>query len=229
MKLTKFLLTGMSLCLLAGCQTMDNFLEDVNTLAEKGTNMPQLETAYDESTPSIENRCPRIQIVDELSSFSEFTNGTNEKNLVSRVNLHQVESSCSIQRKQVSLDLKLAFNGSLGPKAKLRNNDKPFFSYPFFIAVTNQNGVILAKEVFAASMTYERDEDTHIYYENLRQLIPIGSSDQAKSYTVMLGFQLTKEQLEYNRKFMVPVEQSLAPTHNETKAAADNVKAAAGM
>lgn len=220
MKLFKFLLTASACLLLSGCQTMDNLMKDFNTLAEQGTNMPRMVDAS--SAPSIEDNCPRINIVDELSSLSEFAGDMTENNLVSRVNLYQVESSCSIQRKQVSIDLKLAFDGSLGPKAKMRNNDKPFFSYPFFVAVTNQDGVVLAKEVFAASMTYERNEDTHTYYENLRQLIPIGNADQASRFTVMLGFQLSEDQLDYNRRFMVPVAQELAPIHNETKAAAQN-------
>lgn len=225
MRLSKFLLSATGFLLLAGCQTVDGFVQDVNSAFATSRSSASASSAS--PAPVIDDKCPRIEIVDELSSFSEFTSDTmSQSNLVSRVDLNQVESSCSIKSGQVTLDLKLAFNGTLGPKAKLRNNDKPFFSYPFFIAVTNDKGVILAKEVFAASMTYERNENEHTYYENLRQIIPITSYAEAKQFTVMIGFQLTNEQLKYNRKYMVPVDTSLAPTHNETTAAAQNISAA---
>lgn len=225
MRLSKFLLSATGFLLLAGCQTMNGIVKDVNNTF--GSMRSSASASSTSATPVIDDKCPRIEIVDELSSFSEFTSDTmSQSNLVSRVDLNQVESSCSIKSGQVTLDLKLAFNGTLGPKAKLRNNDKPFFSYPFFIAVTNDKGVILAKEVFAASMTYERNENEHTYYENLRQIIPITSYAEAKQFTVMIGFQLTNEQLKYNRKYMVPVDTSLAPTHNETTAAAQNINAA---
>ena len=154
----------------------------------------------------IDDGCPTVQIVDELSSLSEFTGSTRtEPNLISRVNLNQVESSCAFIDGQIALDLRLAFEGALGPKAKKSSSDKPLFSYPFFVAVTNPSGVILAKEIFSASMTYERNEDSHTYFENMRQLIPISDRENAHRYKVMLGFQLSEEQLKYNRKYLVPV------------------------
>lgn len=193
---------------LGGCQTVQGMKKDFDNI-----KMPKLGLVTDDEEPAeiqqtdlrIDNSCPQVEIVDELSSFSEFSgSSTSEKSLVSRVNLNQVESSCDIRGNQVVLDLKLAFAGSLGPKAKRTSNDKPFFSYPFFVAVTNPSNVILAKEVFAASMTYERNENTHNYFENMRQIIPITKNSQASKYKVMIGFQLSDDQLKYNRKYMVP-------------------------
>lgn len=227
MKPSKFFLIACSALALSGCKTVvDDFMYDLNNVVENASFTEPTTPAPNFNAP-VEDRCPKIEIVDELSSFSDFNGSMRDNNLISRVNLSQVESSCSIQRKQVAIDLKLAFNGELGPRAKMKSSDKPFFSYPFFVAVTNQNGVILAKEVFAASMTYERNEQTHTYFESLRQLIPISNADHARRFRVMIGFQLTEDQLAYNRRNMASISQSNMPRYNEqTKAALQNIQSA---
>lgn len=193
---------------LGACQTVQGIKKDFSSIKVPKLNLINENEPVEEMQQinvNSDTNCPQIEIVNELSSFSEFSGSSaSESNLISRVNLNQVESSCDIENNQVILDLRLAFEGKLGPKAKRSKNDKPFFSYPFFVAVTNPSNVILAKEVFAASMTYERNEDTHNYFENMRQIIPITSSTQAGKYKVMIGFQLNEDQLRYNRKYMVP-------------------------
>lgn len=209
MKSVRYLLLCAATLGLAACQTADGLVADVSEAFSLNGGSSPYATSEVELAKS-NDPCPQVQIVDELSSFSEFDSpdATSEERLVSRVTLNQVESSCTIQGDQAIVDLKLAFLGSLGPKAKKNSNDKPFFSYPFFVAVTDPKGIIMAKEVFGASMTYERDEKTHDYFENLRQIIPVRTQDSAKRYKVLLGFQLDAKQLKYNRKYMVPVASS---------------------
>lgn len=103
--------------------------------------------------------------------------------------------------------MKLIFNGKLGPKGREKVSDKPFFSYPYFVAVTSPGGKIMAKEIFAASMTYGSHESTHSYFEKLREVIPISSKENAKNYKILIGFQVTKDQLAYNRANMIPIEE----------------------
>ena len=205
---SKLLILSCMVLSLGACQTMQGIKKDFDTI-----KIPKLGLSSQNEEPDqvqqadlrIDNNCPYVEIVDELSSFSEFSgSSSSESNLISRVTLNQVESSCDINNNQITLDLKLSFEGALGPKAKRSSNDKPFFSYPFFVAVTNPSNVILAKEVFAASMTYERKEKTHNYFENIRHIIPINNKSQASKYKVMIGFQLGEDQLKYNRKYMVP-------------------------
>ena len=151
--------------------------------------------------------CPSVKIVDELANLTEFSGdgAQTQENLISTVYMNQIDSGCEFSQKNVTIDLKLEFAGNLGPKAKVKPSDKPFFAYPFFIAVLNAQDEILAKEVFSASMSYSRAEQAHTYYESLRQIIPFDNEEAAKGYQVLVGFQLTQAQLAYNRKNMIPV------------------------
>lgn len=181
--------------------------EAVNTMVE-GVNQDLGLTTEDSGEQFVTNQCPSVEAVDELTAlyqYSDFAQPTQD-NLVSYVNISQLESSCIINDKSVTIDLRMAFEGHLGPQAKRTAKDKPLFAYPFFVAITGPRGKIFAKEVFAASMTFERGEDTHNYYEKLRQIIPIKRPSDAKRYTVMVGFQLNEEQLAYNRTLVQPVQ-----------------------
>lgn len=212
MTFSKYLLLCLSASTLAACQTADGFVADIaDTFNLSGNSSPY--AISDVEVAKTKDPCPQVKIVDELSSLSEFASpgNTSEPNLISRVNLQQVESTCSFQNDQVSVDLKMAFESTLGAKGRLRSSDKPFFSYPFFVAVTDPQGIIMAKEVFSASMTYEKGEESHVYFETMRQLIPLDREENAKRHQVLLGFQLDPAQLKYNRANMITVPAEPAP------------------
>lgn len=195
---------------LSACQTLDAMQSDFNEVSH-GT----FETAQAVTDPTghlLASPCPQVEIVDDLSSLSDFESPKtqNKENLISRVDLRSAESSCKLASKSAVVDLKLFFNGQLGAKGRIKPSDKPFFSYPFFVAVTAPSGKIMAKEIFAASLTYAANEDAHVYNEVLRQIIPINSKSEASRYKILIGFQVTPDQLAYNRAHMVPVANAQA-------------------
>ncbi|MGB0720053.1 MAG: hypothetical protein ACPGRX_06245 [Bdellovibrionales bacterium] len=189
---------------LSACQTYEGLKNDFGGL-DLGSFTTAESVANDaEGTGSetlIKGDCPTIEIVDELSMLHEFTNPktASDGDLISKVAVQEAQSGCAYTDGSVTVDLKLAFNGMLGPKGRTTPNEKPFFSYPFFVAVTSSGGKILAKEVFSAALTYEPGQNTQNYTETMRQIIPADSRAKGKSYKIMVGFQLTQDQLAYNR------------------------------
>ncbi len=196
-----------SIMLLSACQTFTGLREDAYNVIEGDIYVAG-------STPEklLRSPCPQVEIVDDLSSISDFSDPRKQKKeyLISRVDLKSAESTCKLSSKTAIIDLKLLFNGKLGPKGRNKTSEKPFFSYPFFVAVTTPSGKIIAKEIFAAAITYGGNEDEHTYFENLRQIIPVKNKNQANNYRVLIGFQVTPDQLAYNREHMVPVASALA-------------------
>ena len=144
--------------------------------------------------------------------------------------MSESQSTCTYNDRSVTVDLKLAFDGNLGPKGRKTSKDKPFFSYPFFVAVTSPSGKILAKEIFAASMTYDAGQNEQIYFETLRQIIPTDNRSQGAGYKVMIGFQLAEKQLDYNRKIIeadrIAAEKAEAERMAAEKAAKEAAKKA---
>lgn len=205
MKHTKHITLFLCLISLSACQTLTSLQDDVSDLA--AGELPPTHMIGGKTEALLASPCPQVELVSDLSSLSDFTNPNKpvEKNLISRVNLNSAASTCKLASKSAIVDLTLIFDGVLGKKGRQKSSDKPFFSYPFFVAVTAPNGKIMAKEIFAASLTYGANENKHTYFEKLRQIIPIKNKVHANRYKVLIGFQVTPDQLAYNREHMVPV------------------------
>ena len=91
------------------------------------------------------------------------------------------------------------------------------------------HGKILAKEVFSASMIYAQGEDYKSYKETLRQIIPLNDTKQGKKYKVLVGFQLSQEQLNYNRQILeqqqLAEQAAIVAAENAQKLQASQIKA----
>jgi hypothetical protein len=207
MKYIKFLTLTASIALLSACQAVDG------TLADLGVDQPVFESTA-QIPPSEDliggGKCPRVRIVNELSALSEFTNmdRPREDQLISRAHVGTVDAACEYGPKSVTVDLQLAFESVLGPEARVTATDKPFFSYPFFVAVSEPGGEILAKEIFAAAMTFPPGQNRQTYTEKLRQIIPAPNQERGARYQVVVGFQLSEEQLKYNRRIIAQMEEA---------------------
>ena len=183
--------------LLSGCQAMEGLVEDLESL--------ELPSLYSEDDPTdrliYEGRCPRVEVVNDLRSVSEFSDISDkgDYNLISRAVLAKINSACSYEAKSVTVDLKMAFEGTLGPRGRMSATDTPYFSYPFFVAVTSPGGDIMAKEIFSANMTYPVGQNRQTYHENMRQIIPVENQTRGERYKILVGFQLSADQLEFNR------------------------------
>ncbi|MCB1650555.1 MAG: hypothetical protein KDI46_00720 [Alphaproteobacteria bacterium] len=197
MKQLRFLLlAGFTSLVLMSCQTMQGIRDDLYSL--------DVPTSLDSSPDNLtyQGRCPSVELVEELRAYNEFTDDTDpgDYNLVSRANIAKINTSCGYDTRSVTVDLKIAFEGTLGPRGRNSASDKPYFSYPFFVAIASPGGNILAKEIFAAPMTYKPGQNRQTYYENMRQIIPVDTHEHGAGYKILLGFQLSPEQLAYNRK-----------------------------
>ena len=191
--------------ILGACQTYEGLKDDFARIDLSSFTPAVSQTPEDKhSNFLVDGDCPRIEVVDELSMLSEYNDPKDrvQNERISGIEIVRADSTCQYDERSVTVDLKLTFNGTLGPQGKTSPADTPFFSYPYFVAVTSSDDKILAKEIFAASMTYAAGENTKTYHETLRQIIPAENRTQGSRYKIMVGFQLTKEQLTENRTIL---------------------------
>ena len=195
MKPLRFFALGICFLGLSACQTFDGVVKDLESI-----KLPALKNSTATSAQQLvySGNCPSVEAVPELQSLSEFTEITDQSdyNLISSVEITNMQSACNYDERAVTIDLSMNFSGELGPQGKAPGS----FSYPFFVAITSARGEILAKEIFAASLNYEPGQTTKLYSEKLRQIIPIENKDHGARYKVLVGFQLTPDQLTFNRK-----------------------------
>ncbi|MBP7721436.1 MAG: hypothetical protein KA155_02765 [Alphaproteobacteria bacterium] len=194
MKSLRLLALTSCVAALSACNTVDGLVEDLRFTDWGAFNGK----AGGKSENFLSDGCPQAAVVPELANFAEFTDNARPTtgSMVSHAQISSITSQCQFGPQSVTVDVKLNFEGTLGPQG--RTGGQPAFSYPFFVAVTSPTGSILAKEIFAADMSYNSG-DQQSYQESMRQIIPLPNKDLAGSYKILAGFQLSPEQLGYNR------------------------------
>ncbi len=204
MKTYKIILVALFTISLGACQTFEGIKKDFSLMGNKVDNKVQSLKSDDanQNATAILNdgSCPPISVDPQLNSMSEFYDiekpsaGTE----VSTLNLIGTKSACTSDGEYLEVQVELSFEGELGPKAKRKKGDRPFFAYPYFISVTDNEGKELAKELFAASVTYDANQDKIQLVDTIRQKLPLNDNGSTPGYQIKIGFQLTEEQLFYN-------------------------------
>ena len=194
---------------LSACQTMDGVAKDLSSI-----KMPSMNNSPRNSQAGkfiYDGDCPRVETVNELSTLYEFTSFGNQdpNNLVSSVDISNVQSACSYDEQSVTIDTQIYFQGALGARGRTSASSSTSYSYPFFVAVTSSDGKILAKEVFTAPLTYAPGQNTQTYTEKMRQIIPIENRDRGSRYKIIVGLQLNPDQLAYNRRLIAEREAEI--------------------
>ena len=70
---------------------------------------------------------------------------------------------------------------------------------PFYVAITDVSENIIAKETFGSKMDFQQSRRRVGVVEEITQTIPLAGRRPAE-YEILVGLQLTADQLEFNRK-----------------------------
>lgn len=215
---------------LTGCETMDSTMTSMKTgvqdmgnrIAAIDFSMPYFggddaddstEMNYDESAEgqalvlaSGDTTCPPVSVVSELGEIHQFSNPDMQINdtLISNAKIARVTTDCTVNNNNVALEINMTFTGTIGPDAKVMSTDSPSFSYPYFVALTTNSGNIIAKEVFAANMSYKGEQTEAMTTESMRQIIPLNANGMTAADEILIGFQLSDDELAYNQATIQP-------------------------
>ncbi len=145
--------------------------------------------------------CPQVAIVRELSHVSDYGGDTPDaKALVATASLLRVEGACHIDSDEsagdsVEVSYTLSMTARKGPRL---GGDE--IGFPFFVTVVAPDQKILTKEFMTAAFSFRGDSKDAERTEALRVAIPLTKGADVAGYQVLMGFQLTKDQIEATRK-----------------------------
>ncbi|HTO41532.1 MAG TPA: hypothetical protein VL026_11200 [Rhizomicrobium sp.] len=145
-------------------------------------------------------KCPSTAILAETSSQSVFVAGKPmaPENLAYRIDTRRATTACSIDKDTNTADssLELAFRG-------FRQKDGAAASYtvPFFVAINDSDGKLVLKKTYSTTLVFQPGQ-TQVDFTQTIDSIPVkvARTKQPFDYHLLVGFQLTKQQLDYNRK-----------------------------
>jgi hypothetical protein len=136
--------------------------------------------------------CPHLGLLADTNRLTEFDGGTSAQ---FKATLGSEASQCVVKSGIVHLRLKFKVIGTLADNAK-RDTRK----VPYFVAVM-QGSQVLAKQVYSLDVPFAGNARTVSVEERVNRVdIPIGKGWTSDDYEVMIGFQLTRDQVDYNRQ-----------------------------
>jgi hypothetical protein len=140
-------------------------------------------------------KCPATGVVGGIGNVSRFDGlGTGFADLAYRASLSETQSDCSVDKDGVTVTVTVSTIAELGPAAPGRTTD-----FPYFVAIADATDKIIAKQVFANPITFKPDRNRAGSRDTLSQRIALANPKDADRYHVVLGFQLTEDELAYNR------------------------------
>jgi len=145
--------------------------------------------------------CPAIAGTAETSDLRRYRSaaGRDLTDLVVEARLVAVSGRCEpIERRRDGVRVALAptIEVTRGPAAQGRS-----LSLPYFVAVADAAGRIPAKQVFDVAVDFPANRSRlRLAGEEVTVDLPLNPGERASDFTVLVGFQLSGEELATNRR-----------------------------
>ncbi|HBM90908.1 MAG TPA: hypothetical protein DD400_03405 [Rhodospirillaceae bacterium] len=136
--------------------------------------------------------CPQVASLRELDSAQDYgREEASEKNLVAVATLERIEGQCEYDDDGVEILFDLKMAAQKGPRLGGEQ-----VNFPYFISVVSPQGEVLDKKMMSEQFIFEDGVEEVKKIEPLRIFLPLDEGEDASTYRVLLGFQLTPEQIE---------------------------------
>lgn len=144
------------------------------------------------------NNCPGVSSIIETSIGTIFQPGkpVDPSNMLYTVEITSVHGTCDVDKPALnsSSDVDVEFRATRGPNGGGAN-----YKVPYFVAISQEDR-ILAKKVYAIDFAFAPGQTTATFSDTVKSAdVQAGKEKKTFDYLILVGLQLTKEQLDYNR------------------------------
>ncbi|HUZ75554.1 MAG TPA: hypothetical protein VMU87_21425 [Stellaceae bacterium] len=139
--------------------------------------------------------CPRVIAAPGTDTIALFRpGGHSAQDVMVRGKIYQASVHCETEKTGVAAHAELTFYAE---RAGLQITDA---TLPYFVAVVDPTQKVLAQEGFHVHVDFLPGEPYRkLPAEKITIHLPVHSTAAASNYAVVVGFQLTPDQLAYNR------------------------------
>ncbi|MEK7801338.1 MAG: hypothetical protein AAB276_02685 [Pseudomonadota bacterium] len=203
------LFSALSIATLTGCEVVDSTGQTLSNWSKSLSSKMDTTLAADKPPEAVkiaasnsDPNCPEVKILGDLASITQFSNPKmmSPDTQIATAKLSSVSAICKTSDNSVTLEISLNFAGTLGPMGLKDLDGQANYTYPYFLSVITPSGQILSKDVFALSMSYDKGTLTINKQDRLRQTIPLMAGQTPNKFQIVAGFQLSADELDYNRK-----------------------------
>lgn len=143
--------------------------------------------------------CPRVSILHDAAKLVLFKSGPG-RDLIDvefEGEITLIGGNCGYVDDDRSIRMRLEIRIAVmrGPAAR-----GPTVDVPYFVAIVGPDQKILVKQVFQSPIEFAENRRRAGALEETVQTIPLQDGQTGANFEVLVGFQLTAAQLDYNRQ-----------------------------
>lgn len=143
--------------------------------------------------------CPATAILDDAGELVRFAStppkGPNDISFSTR--MKYISGVCDSDESEVVMELNTWMEAKRGPA-----NTKGEFSFVYFVAILDKDKKVLTRTKFPMVARFQGREGELAFADAVTVTIPRKEGDLPTDYIVYLGFEMTPEELAFNRNKM---------------------------
>jgi hypothetical protein len=144
--------------------------------------------------------CPTLSLPSDLADLTRYREGAapDLSTVVLDAKVTAVDAHCRRGRRDQSVDatVSMRFQLDRGPAAATRG-----VQLPWFIAVLDQENNVVNRQTFVLPAQFGRNTTrAAVSSQPVEISFPVGQERRAQDYRILVGFQLSPEELELNRR-----------------------------
>ena len=142
--------------------------------------------------------CPQVGIVSDLDRLTEIETRDlgSTTNILFSSRIQRLGVACKVSSDGVTVSTVMELF------SKLSGYDTPADVHlSYLVATVDPNGRILAKEIYQTKIGFSDGMETVRKKEEVVVFIPSRVKSNLRGYKILIGFELTESQLQYNKGF----------------------------
>lgn len=170
------------------------------------------------ASPHAEGPCPYVKVLYDAARDVEFKDNKEASAAVEWTGeIEGVSSDCSYKSDSpIHVAMNVLFDLGRGPQATGEQKN-----YRYWVAVTDRNRSVLAKEYFDLPVRFERGQDRVQTNQVIKEIIiPRASATvSGNNFEVLVGFDVTADQAQFNRdgkRFRINAGQTTVASEGQT-------------
>lgn len=143
--------------------------------------------------------CPPVFVVKQASFLTEYRNNVpgDITDVVFQNKISDFQGVCSFDKKRnrMNVTLSVIFDMLRGPANQTRKG-----SFAYFVAIPKFHPSPFGKQIFGVSVNFAENQTRQRAVDTVELEIPLKKGVPLKDYAIYVGFQLTPDQVDENRR-----------------------------
>lgn len=145
--------------------------------------------------------CPKVLRVQDAATLTRFQSGRGRDatDTLVQASISDITLACRTRRDSVEVDIVFEIRVAEGPALARTTPDRKA-GLEYFVAIIDPQRQVLARRAFNADFQFTGNRTKLQSKEELSQRIPLTTAGSGGAYQIAVGFVLTPDEVEFNRR-----------------------------